>query len=133
MNSARPELRPTRSELTQLDRSAPVTRATRVWRSGSMVMRVQEGLVRGLGRRDKNRLGPVELRKQTFEVGDLRQVLGRDVGLARVQGQVILMVRLGRIELPARFDHGDDRGGEDMRLVELGDVGSSDAGLLRIG
>ncbi len=42
------------------------------------------------------------------------------------------MVALGRIERLAGLDLGDDRGGEDMRLAELGDIGGGDPRLLGV-
>jgi hypothetical protein len=41
------------------------------------------------------------------------------------------MIILGRIEIPAGLDLGDDRGIEYVRLVELGDIGLGDVCLLR--
>jgi hypothetical protein len=43
------------------------------------------------------------------------------------------MVILGRIEVPAGLDLGDDRSIERVRLVEPGDIGLGNARLLRIG
>ena len=42
------------------------------------------------------------------------------------------MIILGRIEIPAGLDLGNDRSIECVRLVELGDIGLGDARLLRI-
>ena len=43
------------------------------------------------------------------------------------------MIFLGRVEVSAGLDLGRDRCIENMRLVELGDVGLGNARLLRIG
>ena len=43
------------------------------------------------------------------------------------------MVILGRIEIPAGLDLGDDRSVKYVRLVELGDIGLGNVRLLRIG
>jgi hypothetical protein len=82
-----------------------------------------------LGVGDEHRLVTILTRKELFQGRDLRQIVDRDVGLRGVQRQVILMIGLGRVENLVRFDFGDDGAGEDVSLVELGDIGLRDAGL----
>ena len=49
----------------------------------------------------------VEAGEQAFQVLDLRQVVDRDIGVARIAGQEILVIGLGREEFPAGLDPGD--------------------------
>src|SRR5712675_1586758 len=62
---------------------------------------------------------------------NLRQIVDGDVGLVRVEGQVVLMVCLGRIELLARLDGCDDRGRKELR-VKLRYISRRDPTLLGI-
>src|SRR5271155_5079971 len=48
----------------------------------------QTRLVDRPSRRDEGRRGAVEVREQLLQFRKLRQVVGRDVGVARVQGQI---------------------------------------------
>ncbi len=68
-----------------------------------------------------------------LQVFDLWQVVIDDVGVGRVQRQEILVILLGRVEAGIVGDLGDDRLFEDMRLVELGDIGFGDLALFRVG
>ena len=63
---------------------------------------------------------------------NLRQIVDGDVGLVRVEREVVLVVRLGRIEFLARLDSRDDRGRKKLRRVELRDIGRRDPTLLGI-
>src|SRR5258708_1482618 len=52
--------------------------------------------------------------------------------MARVLREEILMIVLGRVELPIRLDLCHDGRVEDARLVELRNIGLGNPGLLRI-
>ena len=51
--------------------------------------------------RHQHRVVAVDRREQPLQVRDLRQVVVDDVGLGRVQRQVVLVIVLGRVEGPA--------------------------------
>ena len=68
----------------------------------------------------------VQLREQLLETVELRHVVDGDVGRGRVRVQVILVVVLGREEARVPVGARDDRRVEDLRLVELRDVGVGD-------
>jgi len=70
--------------------------------------------------------------EQTFQILDLRQIVVDDVRMARMPREEILMIVLGRVELPIRLDLRDDRSIEEARLVELRNIGLGNPGLLRI-
>jgi hypothetical protein len=76
-------------------------------------------------------LAAVGIRKESLELVDLGKVVDPDVGMGGVPGQEVLVVALSRIEGLAALDLRDDGAVEDMRLVELRDVGLRDLGLLR--
>src|SRR3954464_5977583 len=79
--------------------------------------------VGSLGVADQRRLLDVVLRKDLLQVLDLRDVVEGNIGLVRVQRQVILMIGLGGIKRLQRTDLGDDRLAVDFCGVELGDIG----------
>src|SRR5262245_62121742 len=60
--------------------------------------------IRPTGLQDEHRLLAIELGEDLLEVRDLRQVVDHDVAGARVPDEIILMIRLGRIEYAVRFD-----------------------------
>src|SRR5208282_5141435 len=64
---------------------------------------------------DLDRLGAIDGGKQALQIGDLRQIVEDDVGVARIFSQEVLMIVLGAIECPARFDRGDDGRPEHVR------------------
>ena len=74
----------------------------------------------------QDRLIAIQLGKRLLQIIELRHVVGRDVGDGRVQGQVILVVVLGREEARVSVGARDDRSVEDLRFVDLGDVGVGD-------
>src|SRR5579863_3537130 len=75
-------------------------------------------------------LSRIELRKFLAQMLDLGRIVKHDVGLMGMQGGVVLMIGLGRIERLQRHNPGHDRAGEYTRFVELRDVGLGDALLL---
>ena len=74
----------------------------------------------------------IKVGKQALQGLDLRQIVDDDIRIVRVTRHEVLMMVLGRIEIPARLGFSDDRAIEHMRLVELDDVRLGDAHLLRI-
>src|SRR5512135_1674129 len=64
----------------------------------------------------------IQGRKQPSQVGDLRQVVDDDVGLVRMQVQIMLVVGLGVVEPLQGHDLGDDAAGEHASRLQLGDV-----------
>src|SRR2546421_4671484 len=74
----------------------------------------------------QRRLLDVVLRKDLLQVLDLRQVIIGNIGLARVQRQVILVIGLGRIKPLQRTDLGHDRLLVDLGGIELRDIGLRD-------
>src|SRR5215471_1401154 len=87
-------------------------------------------LVRNVRAFHQSRLLAVVFRKQLLQVLDLRQIVEGDIGLIRMQRQVVLMVCLGRKEFVERGDLGDDRPAIGMGALELRDIGFSDLLLL---
>src|SRR5208283_943845 len=75
------------------------------------------------GCRNQYRIGAIEIRQDTLQIGNLREIVDDDIGAVGMAGQVILMVGFGRVERPVGLDTGDDRGCEHVRLVELCDIG----------
>jgi hypothetical protein len=65
-----------------------------------------------------------------FEGFDFGVVADHDVGVVGVVESVVLVVGLGVVEAFEGRDFGDDRFGEGMRGLELGDVGCGDLALL---
>src|SRR5262245_5849765 len=78
---------------------------------------------------DEHGIAPVQIREETLEIVDLRQIVVDDVRIRGVERQEILVVALRRIERAARFDPGDDGPVEDVGLVQLPDVGLRDVRL----
>src|SRR5579863_8341379 len=76
--------------------------------------------------RDRNcrscRLLPVKRWESFLELLEFRQIVDDDVGLIRMERQIILMIRLGRIEASERNCLGYDWLGERLFLIELRDV-----------
>src|SRR5579884_521445 len=68
-----------------------------------------------------------ELGKLLLPLRQLGQVVHLYVWIGRVALDEMLMVRLGGVEALERHNLSDDRMPEDMRAVELGDVGFGDA------
>src|SRR3954454_16103994 len=89
--------------------------------------------VGSLGVADQRRLLDVVLRKDLLQVLDLRDVVEGNIGLVRVQRQVVLMIVFRRIEPLQRADLGHDRLLVDLGGVELGDIGLRHLLLLIIG
>ena len=67
------------------------------------------------------------------KVGDLWEVVNHDIRLVGMQGSVVLMVVLSRIELIEGDDLSDDCSRKNFGLIELIDVGLSDPLLIRVG
>src|SRR5207247_6663415 len=67
-------------------------------------------------------LRPVPARELLLQRFELRQVMVDDVGLSRMEREVILMVILGLIELVERRNFGGDGLRERLRRGELRDV-----------
>src|SRR5690606_28125121 len=74
----------------------------------------------------------IQRREHPFQVDELGRVVVDDVWLVRMVLQVVLVVGLGGVESVQWGDPGDDRCGEDMRRLQLGDVGLGDALLLPV-
>src|ERR1700720_1182692 len=72
--------------------------------------------------RDQRRSRAVKVGEQSLQILDLRQIVDDDIGVSGVTCQEILMIILGRIEVAAGFNLGDDLRIEHVRLVELDDV-----------
>ena len=64
-----------------------------------------------------------------LQVLDLRQVVDDDIGIGRMRRLKVLMIGLGRIELPRRLDLGDNSRIEDLCTIELFDIGLGDISL----
>src|SRR6266436_6316031 len=71
------------------------------WRLSSLLLGQSVGDLRAT---DQRGLLDVVLRKDLFEVLDLRQVIIGNIRLARVQRQVVLMIGLGRKKSLQRTD-----------------------------
>src|SRR5258705_6368929 len=71
----------------------------------------------------QRRLLDVVVRENLLQVLDLLNVVIGNIGLVRVQRQVILMIGLRRIERFQRPDLGHDRLPEDLGGIELRDIG----------
>src|SRR5215475_7203178 len=70
-----------------------------------------------LRRSDKDWHIAIKAGEELLQSGDFRQVVERDVGLLWMQRQVVLMIRLGRVEGLIGLDLGDDGCDKDMRCV----------------
>src|SRR6202022_3771556 len=81
----------------------------------------------------QRRLFGVVFRKDLLQVLDLRKIIIGNIGLVRVQRQVVLVIGLGRIESFQRPDLGHDRLLVDLCGVELRDIGLGDFLLLVAG
>lgn len=68
------------------------------------------------------RLLPVKRGKSFLEPLEFRQIVDDEVGLIRMERQIILMIRLGRIEASERNYLGYDWLGKRLFLIELRDV-----------
>jgi hypothetical protein len=90
------------------------------------------GSFRGTWGGNQHRIGAIEFGKYLLQVIDLGQINILDVRLVRITGHVVLVIILGWIKLSAGLDLGDDGGVVDVRLVELGDIGFGNAGLLGV-
>jgi len=86
--------------------------------------------VRGAGRRDEHWLDAIAIWERALQSLDLRKVVDDYVGIGRVPREKVLVIVFSREEGSARLDHGDDRGVERMRIVELGDVVFRNSSLL---
>jgi hypothetical protein len=73
---------------------------------------------------------PGTVGEQPFQIIDLGQIIDRDIGLRRVQRQVILVIGLGRGKIVPRLDLGDDRRRKHPGLAELRDISLGNPGLL---
>src|SRR3954471_4260714 len=78
-------------------------------------------------------LPDIEFREDLAQVLDFRSVIENDVRLVRVQGCVILVIRLGWIERPQRGYLGGERGGKYFLLSQLRDIVLGYALLLVVG
>src|SRR3569833_38990 len=107
--------------------SKVLTRQGPAWRNG--IAQVSSDLTRCR----EYRAVPKHIGQLPLEILDLRQIVVDDVGYVRVVNQVILVVGLGRIKTLQRIDARDDRAAENMRLLQLTDVGAGDFLLRRIG
>src|SRR5271154_1399601 len=72
----------------------------------------------------KHRPRPVKIRPDLFQSLDLGQIVDPDVGGIGVLDQIVLMIILRRIKALQRFYPGGDRAGENMRRVQLGNIGA---------
>src|SRR4051812_18004561 len=75
----------------------------------------------------------IEFREDLAQVLDFRSVIENDVRLVRVQGCVILVIRLGWIERLQRRHLGGDRARKYFLLSQLRDIGLGYALLLVVG
>jgi len=57
----------------------------------------------------KHRRRAIKVRKQALQGLDLRQIVDDDIGIVRVARQEVLMIVLGRVEIPAWLGFSDDR------------------------
>src|SRR5882672_5898425 len=99
----------------------------------SLAMTKSSGSVGDLGVAHQCGLLDVTIRKDLLQVLDLRDVVEGNIGLVRVQRQVVLVIVLRRIERLQRADLGHDRLLVDLGGVELGDIGLRHLLLLVIG
>ena len=86
-----------------------------------------------LRRHQQHRLLAPILRPDALEGGNLGQVVIDDIGIGRITDQEILVIVLGPVEALERLDLGGDGAGENLRRVELGDIGPRRRGLGRRG
>src|SRR5258708_11980393 len=96
----------------------------RVTRSGRSVRRSRRG--------NEHRVGPIRFGEETFQILDLRQVVVDDIRMARMPREEILMIVLGRVELPIRLALCHDGSFEDAPLIALPNTGLCNPRLLRI-
>src|SRR6266849_1344999 len=75
----------------------------------------------------------IKARKILFQIFQFRQVVVDDVGIIGIVLYVVLMIALSRVEGLEGLDFCDDGPRVNLRSIELRDVGSSDALLLRAG
>src|ERR1700752_4627886 len=103
----------------------PITRmkSSKRWASRPSWSRSGLLLAPRVRHRNRNRLPEISARKQFLEVADLRQVVNDDIRTVRIVDQIILVVILGRVETHVRGHGRNDRALEDLRLVELRDIG----------
>src|SRR5579871_5948510 len=69
--------------------------------------------------------------KQGLQSPHLRDVVDRDVRRGRMQVEVVLMIRLGRVERTSRIDPRHNRMAECVGGLKLRDIGPGDPFLLR--
>src|ERR1700722_1694415 len=115
-------LRPPRGhqrQLQQPETSISRARSLMGWRWPATPMPPAALVCRGC----QYRLIDVEAGQLALEVGNLRQIVVDDIGVARISDQEILVVAFRRIETLERIHARDDRVTEHMRLLQLGDVG----------
>src|SRR5664279_2006951 len=86
-----------------------------------------------LGAAHQRRLFLIIVGENLLQVLDLGNVVKGNIGLVRVQRQVVLVIGLGRIEGFQWAHLGHDRLLVDLGGVKLGDVGFRDLLLLVIG
>src|SRR5580704_1281327 len=67
--------------------------------------------------RDQRRSRAIKVGEQSFQILDLRQIVDDNIRVSRVARQKILMIILGRVEVPAGLDLGGDRRTEHLSLV----------------
>lgn len=82
---------------------------------------------------DQHTIGTEFAGKQPPQIGHLRQIVDHDIGSIGIQGRIVLMIELGRIENTARLDAGDDGCREHVGGIKLSDVGLRKLGLLGVG
>src|SRR5690606_13452039 len=76
-----------------------------------------------LGGGDKRRLCAKAIREQSFQIFDLRKIVDDDVRIRRIEAEEVLMIILGGVEALAAFDRRCDGLVEDVRSIELCNVG----------
>src|SRR5580698_5503306 len=81
----------------------------------------------------KGLLSRIKIRELLTKVLNLGSVVEHDVGLTRMQGRIILVIRLGWIEALQRDYLGHDRTGKNLRLIQLRNVGFGNPFLLIVG
>src|SRR3984893_9906036 len=67
--------------------------------------------------RDQRPSRAVKVGEQSLQILDLRQIVDDDIGVSGVTCQEILMITLGRVEVPAGLNLGDDRSIEHLSLI----------------